>query len=90
MFLANTCSISLFQTIAAVARCVIETYRRRGTSLPPGFKSPQHTTTPPHPHPSDDTIATAVGACFLCIFIQLTGFVLNALQIRGWWIWAYW
>lgn len=36
----------------------------------------------------DDTIATAIGAFLLLVFVNLSGFILNKNQIRGWWIWA--
>jgi hypothetical protein len=38
----------------------------------------------------DDTIATSVGSFLLLIFINLTGFVLNAGDIKPWWIWGEW
>lgn len=39
----------------------------------------------------DDTVSTAVGSFFLLIFINISGFVINASSVPGWWqqgLWA--
>ncbi|KAK2077910.1 hypothetical protein QBZ16_003778 [Prototheca wickerhamii] len=38
----------------------------------------------------NDTIATAVGSFFLLIFINVSGFVLNASDIPPWWLGGFW
>jgi hypothetical protein len=38
----------------------------------------------------DDTIATAVGSFFLLIFINISGFVINAQSVPPWWLEGLW
>ena len=38
----------------------------------------------------DDTIATAVGSFFLLIFINISGFVINASSVPAWWLEGLW